>query len=71
MLDGVEDVEVGEGADDTEEDNGFDGCVSRMQREWPQEDSDAAEHGDNSGMCALLSDSKLNLKCAIEENGVV
>lgn len=37
VLDGTEDVKVRESADDAEKDDGFDGSISRMQREWPQE----------------------------------
>jgi hypothetical protein len=35
VFDGVEDVEVGEGADDGKEDDGFYGSVCCMESEWP------------------------------------
>lgn len=48
VLDGVEDVEVGEGADDGEEDDGLDGRVCGMEREGPEE---KAHRRDGASSC--------------------
>jgi hypothetical protein len=37
VFDGIEDVEIGESADDGEEDDGFYGCVCCMEGKGPEE----------------------------------